>query len=170
MEAFSALLTLCMGNSPVTGEFPSQRPVTRSFDVFADLHLSERLSKQSRRRWFEKLSRSLWRHCNVTRSYLVHQLRCISAQSFCRIRFDNTLLYNMILLVKINDLEIAKYTSNIVLKAMLWSVFWEWCEKNNVRVQIRACALTKAHSKSRYAHRLVCWYRLTDKMDLRRKS
>ena len=33
MEAFSALLALCVGNSPVTGEFPSQRPVTRSFHV-----------------------------------------------------------------------------------------------------------------------------------------
>ena len=32
MEAFSALLALCAGNSPVTGEFPAQRPVTRSFD------------------------------------------------------------------------------------------------------------------------------------------
>ena len=34
MQTFSALLALCVGNSPVTGEFPSQRPVTRSFDVF----------------------------------------------------------------------------------------------------------------------------------------
>ena len=34
METFSALLALCAGNSPVTGEIPSQRPVTRSFDVF----------------------------------------------------------------------------------------------------------------------------------------
>ena len=34
METFSALLAFCAGNSPVTGEFPSQRPVTRSFDVF----------------------------------------------------------------------------------------------------------------------------------------
>ena len=39
MEIFSASLALCAGNSPVTGEFPSQRPVTRSFDVFLDLHL-----------------------------------------------------------------------------------------------------------------------------------
>ena len=38
MEAFSALLALCEGNSPVTGEFPSQRPVTRSFDVIFDLN------------------------------------------------------------------------------------------------------------------------------------
>ena len=36
-NTFSALLALCVGNSPVTGEFPSQRPVTRSFDVFFDL-------------------------------------------------------------------------------------------------------------------------------------
>ena len=39
METFSALLALCAENSPVTGEFPSQRPVTRSFDAFFDLHL-----------------------------------------------------------------------------------------------------------------------------------
>ena len=40
------------------------RPVTRSFDVFFDLHLNERFSKQSKDRWFETPSRSLWRHCN----------------------------------------------------------------------------------------------------------
>ena len=34
IETFSALLALCAGNSPVTGEFPTQRPVRRSFDVF----------------------------------------------------------------------------------------------------------------------------------------
>ena len=33
METFSALLARCAGNSPVSGEFPAQRPVTRSFDV-----------------------------------------------------------------------------------------------------------------------------------------
>ena len=37
METFSALLALCAGNSPVTGEFPAQMPVTRSFHVFFDL-------------------------------------------------------------------------------------------------------------------------------------
>ena len=37
METFSALLALCAWNSPVSGEFPAQRPVTRSFDVFFDL-------------------------------------------------------------------------------------------------------------------------------------
>ena len=47
------------GNSSVTGEFPSHRPVTRSFDVFFDLHPNERLSKQSWGWWFETPSRSL---------------------------------------------------------------------------------------------------------------
>ena len=37
MEAFSPLLALCAGNSPVTSEFPSQRPVKWNFDVFFDL-------------------------------------------------------------------------------------------------------------------------------------
>ena len=64
METFSALLALCAGNSPVPGEFPSQRPVTRSFDVFFDLCLNKWLSKQSGGWWFETPSHSLWRHCN----------------------------------------------------------------------------------------------------------
>ena len=64
METFSALLALCAGNSPVSGEFPSQRPVTRSFDVFFDLHLNKQLSKQSWGWWFETPLCSLWRQCN----------------------------------------------------------------------------------------------------------
>ena len=53
------------------GEFPTQRPVTRSFDVFFDLRLNKRLSKQPWGWWFETLSSSLWRHCNVQRGYSV---------------------------------------------------------------------------------------------------
>ena len=63
MEIFSALLAICAGNSPV-GEVPAQRPVTRSFDVFFDLCLNKRSSKQSRDCWFEAPSRPLWCHCN----------------------------------------------------------------------------------------------------------
>ena len=48
METFSALLAICAGNSPVPSEFIAQRPVTRSFDVFFDLHPNKRLSKQWR--------------------------------------------------------------------------------------------------------------------------
>ena len=62
METFSALLALCAGNSPVTGEFPSQRPVTRRFDVCFDLRLNKRLSKQTWGWWLETSSALLWRH------------------------------------------------------------------------------------------------------------
>ena len=53
--------------------FPSQRPVTRSFDVFFDLRLNKRFSKQSRRRWFETPSRSLWHHCNIAIDSSAHR-------------------------------------------------------------------------------------------------
>ena len=62
METFSALLAICVGNSPVPGEFHAQRPVARSFDVCFDLRLNKRLGKQSWGWWFETLSRPLWRH------------------------------------------------------------------------------------------------------------
>ena len=66
-----------------TGEFPSQNPVTQNFGVLIDLHLNKRLSKQSRRRWFETSSRSLWRHCNdYDGACLVWQLQ----MSACQIR------------------------------------------------------------------------------------
>ena len=62
IETFSALLAICAGNSPVPGEFPTQR---RSFDVFFDLRPNKRLSKHSLGWWIETLSPPLWRHLNV---------------------------------------------------------------------------------------------------------
>ena len=56
------------GDSPVTGEFPSQRPMTHSFDVFFDVRLNKCLSTQSRRRWFETPLRPLRRHRNILMS------------------------------------------------------------------------------------------------------
>ena len=56
MEAFSALLPICAGNSPVPGEFPARKPVTRSFDVFFDLRLNKLLSKQSWGWWLRRYS------------------------------------------------------------------------------------------------------------------
>ena len=54
------------GKFPVTGEFPSQRSVMRSSDVFFYLCLNKRLRKHLIRRWLEKPSSSSWRHCNCT--------------------------------------------------------------------------------------------------------
>ena len=64
MGTFFAFLAICAGNSPVTGEFPDQRPVTRSFDVFFDLRLNKRLSEQFWNWWFETPPCPLWRHSN----------------------------------------------------------------------------------------------------------
>ena len=68
-----------LGDSPAIGEFPLQRPVTRTFDVFFDLRLNRRLSEQSISRWFETTSHSLWSHCNGnTRLHFV--CSCFSIQ------------------------------------------------------------------------------------------
>ena len=64
METFSALLAICAGNSPVTGEYSAQTPVTLSFDVSFDLRLNKRLSKHPWGWWFETPSCPLWCHCN----------------------------------------------------------------------------------------------------------
>ena len=65
METFSALLALCAGNSPVTCEFPAQRPLRRSFDVCFYLRWNKQFSKQSWGWWFQTPSRSLWRQYNI---------------------------------------------------------------------------------------------------------
>ena len=83
METFSGLLDLCSGNSPVSGEFPSQRPVMRSFDAFFDLHQNKRLSKQSWGWWFETPSRPLWRHCNCMEAYHWRKMN-LTTQNFQR--------------------------------------------------------------------------------------
>ena len=63
METFSALLAFCAGNSPVPGEFPSQRPVMRSF-VFSLICACINGGVKIVRLVIEMRSRPLWRHCN----------------------------------------------------------------------------------------------------------
>ena len=69
VEIISSFIMMTSSNGdisalPVPGEFPAQRPVTRSVDVFFDLRLNKRPSKHWRGWWFETPSCSLWRHCN----------------------------------------------------------------------------------------------------------
>ena len=85
MKAFSALLAICAGNSPVTGEFPAQRTVTRSFDVFFYLRLNKPLSKQWWGWWFETLTRPLWRHCN---GLIAWEPRHLSHWSYVYLRME----------------------------------------------------------------------------------
>ena len=74
---FSRYWPFVRGNSPVPGEFLTQRPVTRSFDVFFDLRLNKRLSKQSWGWWLETLSHA--RHDVIVMSWLA----VISQRSNC---------------------------------------------------------------------------------------
>ena len=68
---FRVNVPLC-GEFTGPGEFPAQRPVTRSFGVFLDLCLNKWLRKQPRGWWFETPSWSLWRQCNVFPSTKIH--------------------------------------------------------------------------------------------------
>ena len=86
METFSALLALCVGNSLVTGEFPIQRRVTRSFDDCFDMCLKKRFSKQSRRPWLETPLHSLWRHCNACTRH-----DRLAVVTFANLWFDRTI-------------------------------------------------------------------------------
>ena len=65
IEPFFRVTGPLCGKITGPGEFPAQRPVTRSFDVFFDLRPNKRLSKQSWGWWFETPPWSLWRQCNV---------------------------------------------------------------------------------------------------------
>ena len=82
IETFSALLAICVGNSPVTGEFPTQRPVTRSFDVLFDLRQNKRLSKQWEGWWFATPSCPLWCYCNVCKNPYSVKMK-FSAEPLC---------------------------------------------------------------------------------------
>ena len=62
--AVKAFLQGSSSPSPSPSPSSSRRRVTQSFDVFFDLRLNKRLSKQSWGWWFETPSRPLWRHCN----------------------------------------------------------------------------------------------------------
>ena len=73
MKTFSALLAICVGNSPVPGEFPAQRPVTRGFDA---------------------PSHSLWRHCNDGGFYCWIHFNCVKFQNTASINPNFLLIQN----------------------------------------------------------------------------
>ena len=82
METFSTLLAICAGNSPLTGEFSAQRPVTQSFGVLFDPWLNKRLSKQSWGWWFEMPSRSLWRHSRMLATRWLRLIQSLMSEMF----------------------------------------------------------------------------------------
>ena len=125
---------------PLCGEFtddsPSERQVTRSFDVFFDLRLNERLSKQSWGWWFETPSRPLWRHANGASHlewYLISKIQIEIINSLTHWRFEwnyRQVIFNLILLI--DEWGIS------------WGIVLRWMSLNrkSILMQIMACYLT----------------------------
>ena len=120
METISALLAICAGISPVTGEFTAQRPVTRSFDVFFDLYLNKRLSKQSWGWWFETLSRPLWRHCNGFCGVRVIQWCSEGVNEIIRFIF-------VLECGPIHSAEIFRWFDIYCIPLLPYSTWWDFC-------------------------------------------
>ena len=143
METFSALLALCAGNSPINVEFPAQRPVTRSFDVFFDLRLNKRLSKQSWGWWFETLPRPLGRHSNVKRMDLWIE---IGVGVGCEDEFA---------------------FSQIVWYVIHWKMAWSWHLRNNRKLHglikdKQSCRKLFQLMYSRVNYHIEAWTKYTD--------
>ena len=86
------------------GEFPTQRQVTRSFDVYFDLRLNKRLCKQSWDWWFETLFCPLWRHSNQ----FVRSLRPVWMMQSGRYNWQAVI--NTILDENVSALSLSLYT------------------------------------------------------------
>ena len=134
-----ALLALCAGNSPVTGEFPSETPVTRSSGVFFDLRLNNRLNKQSWGWWFEMLSLPLWRHCNDIHYIYIYIKRSLSqfAVKFC--------LHLVLLFAPISHFLI--YTSPKYFVFFVWYIqkFFVYCSDSSYLLWRMTMYFSAAH-------------------------
>ena len=75
MEPFSALLALTAGKSPVPVNSPHKGNWRGAFDVFFDMRLNKRWSKQPWGWLFETPPWSLWRQCNVQTNLCSHWLK-----------------------------------------------------------------------------------------------
>ena len=95
------------------GEFPTQRPVTRSFDVYFDLRPNKRLSKQSWGWWFETQSRPLWRHRYDNSSKFYHIVGC----TFCSIW-----VYKLCPISKLPSKFLTVYCKICILQAFLFVI------------------------------------------------
>ena len=125
MERFSAQLAICAGNSPVPGEFPTQRPVTRSFDVYFDLRPNKRLSKQSWGWWFETLSCPLWRHRNELDAHSLSwewqiYSNIYSYHSAKRVNFKNTSLWSAVPVPREKTVSKEKNSHKIMITPLCW--------------------------------------------------
>ena len=133
METFSALLVICAGNSSVPGEFPAQRPVARTFDVFFDLRLNRRLNKQ----WWSchqhhhcLLSRLLRRYRAHYDVITVHHIESMIASSTMRLSPWSWTLTSLNNLLVPNIVCINVFRGSCVPKVWFKMCFdkWKWLE------------------------------------------
>ena len=171
------------------GEFPTQRPVTRSFDVFFDLRLNKRLSKQPWGWWLQTQSWSLWRHCNVSEKktmFIGHYIfHFISSWHLIQLEFKNGLLRTKIehrnllkhiwcasmvrLLCRFYFVLIYIWRSNI-LDASWLALWWytsrrlepEWRNLILADISLMLKAVTWKTNRLRYARYYVIYYWYTN--------
>ena len=119
----------CAGNPPVPGEFPAQRPVTRSFEVFFDLHPNKQLSKQWWGWWFETPSCPLWRHrkdisCQWCISQKFHRWIHPVSRSKLLILFVLKWKQGTNWVAQVNPAIMLVMLSNVVQYESIWKVFF----------------------------------------------
>ena len=151
MESFSALLTICAGKSPVPGEFPTQRPVTWSFDIFFDLRLNKRLSKNSRGWWFETPSHSLWRLCNDLSSNLSYPILVIIVTAI-QPRMRCTLGLGAIIQI------LTKHITSYVMMIFHSCINTSGCLKHLIVISSKVCLELSYWSEMRQTHQYCCWW------------
>ena len=122
MDTFSALLTLCVGNSPV-------------FDDFFDLRLNKQLRKQSWGWWFETPSHSLWRHWSVCRYSGINVLIWLQIYKICNVAWVTNSIHLLVNGNTVNSTPDTLYMcfifpclwSNVVNSIYLrWILTWEF--------------------------------------------
>ena len=129
------------------GEFPAQRPVTQSFDVFFDLRLNKRLSKQSWGWWFEAASHPLLRQCNACTIFQQQQIFLK-----CNVDEQNThRTQGMIIATTLlRQNEVANNNDVIITSCAHWVCFpWDFVAImtiSTINLDVRLISITKIHA------------------------
>ena len=108
-----------------TGKFLAQRPVTRSFDVFADLHLNNGWSTQWWGWWFQTPVCPLWRHCNYPSCYRSSRFPNTKLDLFPNCSFIHFWSINLPLIL--TNCHLLRWIG-LVLACVgkMWKEIWEW--------------------------------------------
>ena len=164
METFSVLLAICAWNSPVTGEFHTQRPGTQSFDVYFELRPNKRLSKQLWGWWFETPSHPLWRHRND--SELWRYLRGSPKYAFEE-TVEGPVKWDALMLIWCHLNALWFFLSKIAVCTPPWSVLYSYSISQEICTRfccaLLCCGYAIIHNEFTwsiypYSLGLLCWH------------